>query len=551
MRETLRQEGLVAQKKIDSLHIQVICEKEDSNRQIECLSSGFLKIASQLGTPNIEFNDCDLTNFPSGYQEDKNFDFSVILGDTIATNIQNPTIRIQLLDSGIKISSDNKKSDNGIKQFSGEPHKVHTPGLATIASALAWQEILRRTGTILPVEIPKQYIDINYRIDKSSIPVGVTIEDFLELYTENDELLEYKIKPREDGSDHVLLTVRSDLGEEIADTVFQKIMLKKTIQENVISKEIEFSIPGLKESMNDDLDNQFEELNVSIVGLGGLGSWTLDTIIDGLKNSNHNGNGLSLNLIDPDLEVERHNLNRQIMYDSGDIGRPKAIVCSEKISNNLPQVNVHAITTRIGLEHMQEILFKDNLTNTDLSDIEVIDLDFCNHENISLGISEKLANSNLIVSCVDNLRTRSILNSISSGIGIYFINAGAGGFNGNFDVISSTDSCMLCRYGKKAISNFKPMSCQVDGEVPFSSIVTSTAIFGALQGLAVLQRIFTNDEGLGDWPEQITWAGRTNSFSVFQKYAGPFNEAYCRKDSNHSIHLVNELMDFDSVNFDI
>lgn len=145
MRETLRQEGLVAQKKIDSLHIQVICEKEDSNRQIECLSGGFLKIASQLGTPNIEFHDCDLTNFPSGYQEDKNFDFSVILGDTIVTNLQNPTIRIQLLDSGIKISSDNKKSDNGIKQFSGEPHKVHTPGLATIASALARLQILLST----------------------------------------------------------------------------------------------------------------------------------------------------------------------------------------------------------------------------------------------------------------------------------------------------------------------------------------------------------------------------------------------------------------------
>ena len=66
------------------------------------------------------------------------------------------------------------------------------------------------------------------------------------------------------------------------------------------------------------------------------------------------------------------------------------------------------------------------------------------------------------------------------------INAGAAGWSGQMDVIREGDGCMTCRYGSGIARDDRVASCQEDGEIPFSSIVTSTAIFGALQGLALM-----------------------------------------------------------------
>ena len=98
---------------------------------------------------------------------------------------------------------------------------------------------------------------------------------------------------------------------------------------------------------------------------------------------------------------------------------------------------------------------------------------------------------------------------------------------------------MLCRYGVSAVNETIRMSCQEDGDVPFSSIVTSTAIFGALEGLALLTLLSGGCEQLSEWPTHISWNGRTNSFqSISDKglFANSFSD-----EGPHCVHLYNRL----------
>ena len=123
------------------------------------------------------------------------------------------------------------------------------------------------------------------------------------------------------------------------------------------------------------------------------------------------------------------------------------------------------------------------------------------------------------------------------------INAGARGFIGRFDVFLGDQSCMVCRYGTRAINQHRPMSCQEDGEVPFSSIVTSTALFGALEGLALISALSSDGSSLSDWPSQISWSGWSNSFDCHADHSfGPFKRAFLAR-GGHSEHLTDLLFD--------
>ena len=107
---------------------------------------------------------------------------------------------------------------------------------------------------------------------------------------------------------------------------------------------------------------------------------------------------------------------------------------------------------------------------------------------------------------------------------------------------SSRESCMICRYGKNAVRSEVRMSCQEDGEVPFSTIVTSTAIFGALQGLAMMAAI--SDSGdIASWPSQVSWSGRPNTFTIVEDPSfGPFSFAFSSQGEHHQ-HLESNLLE--------
>ncbi len=61
--------------------------------------------------------------------------------------------------------------------------------------------------------------------------------------------------------------------------------------------------------------------HVTIVGAGGLGTWCLFNLVGGLKRSSDSN--VNFLIFDKDLEIERHNLNRQVIYSEEDIGQTK------------------------------------------------------------------------------------------------------------------------------------------------------------------------------------------------------------------------------------
>jgi len=104
----------------------------------------------------------------------------------------------------------------------------------------------------------------------------------------------------------------------------------------------------------------------------------------------------------------------------------------------------------------------------------------------------------------------------------------------------------MCRYGRQIAKNSTVMSCQEDGEVPFSSIVTSTAIFGTLQGLALLAHLIQGEDAkknLKKWPTRFAWSGRSNSVMIDHRDGpGMFNAICFSGDDQHDSHQLAELM---------
>jgi len=516
MRTTLRQEGLVDQQLLSELRIAVV----DDGVGTSALRGSINQIAEQLGIGSPEI-------FVDG---DDEYDFLICIGDSSVPSTAENYTRVQILDDGVRITSD-------LESQSGSPSALQGPGLCTVGAALGWQEVLRRTGVTMPVEVPKKYITMNLRIDPSSLPHDEALEDVLEVAGINGESIPFRTVSRDDGTGHVVLNMRLDEGTELADLVLKSINLKAVDSDrNLLPAEIELRIPRCEGGVCG---------RVVVAGVGGLGSWAMHALSNGLANTGGDGSNLDIHLVDPDTEVEVHNLNRQVLYTTEDIGKVKAEVSADRISEILPEAEVRPHIDALGLPHLDGLI---NQQTVEIGVEEEIESEewFDDFVAPSKELVEVLQSADVVLSGVDNLRSRSVLSAISSHLDIPMINAGARGFVGSFDIFTGNQTCMVCRYGIGAISQYRPMSCQEDGEVPFSAIVTSTALFGALEGLALIS-VLCDKSSLSNWPSQIIWSGWSNKLDChFDHGLGPFKDAFLSKGS-HSEHLVNFLFDAEVV----
>ncbi len=522
MRETIRQEGLVDQAKLGSLRVAI----HDQHGENEELASEIALIANQLGAPK-----------PTRYvKEDVDWDFLALLGGSEVPEI--PPGRsedfciVMLLDDGVRITT----KQGGLP---GNPSSLQKRGLCTIASALFWQEAIRRKGVMLPIEMPKRYVEVSMRFNPKQTPFldprDVSVVDRSGMEIDSVDLIN-----REDGTGHWVARVRLEEGEDLADSILDKIRLvpRGPIQE-IEHSEVEIRLPVQKGELSG---------SALVVGVGGLGSWAIHALLGGLASSGSDGEGIQLFLIDPDLRVERHNLNRQVLYTEEDIGNPKVNSAAEKISRSLPGSTIVPFLDKLGMAHL-EVLGKQPDPDSRTTSLEAEEVDSLDSLATNLSITNPLndsledifSSSDVALACVDNLRDRSLLGALAAKSGIPMVNAGAQGFNGQLDVFLPDDSCMLCRHGMNAVKREVRMSCQEDGEVPFSTIVTSTAIFGALQGLAMMAAMSDGGE-LDSWPSQIRWSGKTNSVSkINDPKFGPFAHSFSSQ-GNHSEHLEANLL---------
>ncbi len=484
------------------------------------LSAAIWQLAAQLGVSP-----------PMGYIDDgRTYDFLICLGDSCVPRTDTPYTRVQILDDGVRITSDPNSR-------SGSPSALQEPGLCTVGAALGWQEVLRRTDVALPVEVPKKYITVNLRIDPSNLPQGEDLEDALLIGGPDGESIPFRSNSRDDGTGHAVLSFRLDEGTDLADSVLGSIRLKSSESgQSAPPAEIELKVPRCEGEVAGSL---------TVAGVGGLGSWAMHTVATGVANTGGDGSGLRVDLVDPDTEVEVHNLNRQILYTADDLGMPKAEVSARRISEILPVAEVRAYVDALGIAHLDGLMNQDGIIQNEVE--EEVDIDsiegFDDFAGFSDDLLEALNSADAVLSGVDNLRSRSVLSAISSHLGVPMINAGAQGFVGSFDVFLGDQTCMACRYGTRAVSQYRPMSCQEDGEVPFSAIVTSTALFGALEGLALISALSSGGSSLSDWPSQIIWSGWSNSVVCHEDHGfGPFKQAFLAKGS-HVEHLAELLFD--------
>lgn len=159
---------------------------------------------------------------------------------------------------------------------------------------------------------------------------------------------------------------------------------------------------------------KLKSARVLIAGLGGLGSVTANYLAAG-------GVG-RLTIVDKDC-VSLDNLNRQILYGTGDIGRAKTECARERLEALNPACRVTAV-------------------KGDIDDHNMLDL-ICGHD--------------VLVDATDNIRTRLILNRGAVQTGTPFVFGGVEQFDGMATtIIPGTTPCLACLFSHIPEKSEKP-----------------------------------------------------------------------------------------------
>ena len=211
--------------------------------------------------------------------------------------------------------------------------------------------------------------------------------------------------------------------------------------------------------------NRLGKSRVTVVGAGGLGSPVLYYLATaGVGN---------LHLIDND-KVHISNLNRQILYTEQDIGRMKAKAAAQQLS---------------------ELNSESNIT-------------YSTKELDAGNASELIPVSDLLIDCLDNFKTRFILNKYAVTQGIPLIHAGVHGFSGQLTtIIPKQTPCLECLFSgleDPADENGRRLRTPVLGAV--------VGVMGSLQAVEAIKVI----TGIG-----VPYAGR---IAVYEGLQGTLSE---------------------------
>ena len=179
---------------------------------------------------------------------------------------------------------------------------------------------------------------------------------------------------------------------------------------------------------------------VLILGMGGLGC-PLAVYLASL------GIG-TIGIVDND-KVELSNLNRQIIFNSKDIGNYKVNVAKKKIKSIDKKINIKSYRVRVDQKNIQKLI----------------------------------KNFDIICDGTDNFKTRLLINDYSLKQKKILISAAVSGFDGHifkFDFRKKTP-CYRCFMPEVPYEN---INCDTEGVVP-----TITGIMGTLQANEVLNTI--------------------------------------------------------------
>lgn len=180
-----------------------------------------------------------------------------------------------------------------------------------------------------------------------------------------------------------------------------------------------------------------------IVGVGGLGSPVAYYLVAAGVGRVH--------LVDPGY-LEVSNLNRQVLYTTEDIGRPKAVAAAERLSRLNPEVEVVPHVTAVG----------------------------------SPGFEDLVKEADVIVDCLDNWPAREVLNRLAVKHRKPLVHAGVARWYGQATtVIPGETPCLACIYPKGMRS-----------ESPIPVIGPTPGVLGAVEAAEAIRLLLGKKPGL-------------------------------------------------------
>jgi molybdopterin/thiamine biosynthesis adenylyltransferase len=472
-----RQRGLVLQEKVESLKVSFVSE----DLIPQALKTTMKQISQQLG----------VKEFPSK-SEDSEFSLSWA-PEVIDFDWKKDPSKIFVSYGQEGVFLDGTSCQN-------PAHPVFEPSLATISACLIWSEIFRRANCYTPVDVPKVSVSVNVRVNEPSMKGSINHLDF-QLEGIDSHI---NIRSVNDGTGHKRVLMRLDDETPLVQELLKKLKVLGG-DENIQPKfpVMRFALPEPKRNPSGHL---------TIVGAGGLGTWALNSIVNGLKSTNFRD--IHILVFDKDMEVERHNLNRQVIFSESDIGRPKIEAAKDWLNKNLPAAKISiAYELHDGLLQSSEELFEteseEGFALDDLmSDSEEI---ITQHYDVLSDdeIRSQLSKTNAILGCLDAMRPRVLADLIAARKNQPYVNGGITGLFAQYTEYSHTNLVQV--YGPSVAHDKVVYSCQEDGEVPLSSLAITNAFVGSLQAISALQRLTG---------ESISSIGSVN-------WNARYNEVYC------------------------
>lgn len=213
----------------------------------------------------------------------------------------------------------------------------------------------------------------------------------------------------------------------------------------------------------------------AVIGAGGLGAPVLTYLAAA-------GVGNIL-VIDKDA-VEESNLNRQFLYSREDIGRKKAEAAKEKLEKQNPQIKVTAFSDAFTEENGRELL----------------------------------KGADVVVDCVDSVKTRMAVNKICLLLRIPLVEGGIYGFYGYVTSVFQNSPCLECMGYTKEMEQ---------KEIP--SLGAAAGVVGSLQAVEALKILL----GKGK-----PFYGRLLQYDGLD---GSFDEIKVEKKKDCSLHKAAEM----------
>lgn len=168
---------------------------------------------------------------------------------------------------------------------------------------------------------------------------------------------------------------------------------------------LRYSRQLLLEEIGEEGQRRLKHSTALIVGLGGLGSPVSLYLAAA---------GVGTLILADDDSLHQTNLQRQILFDTGDVKKPKAKLAVKRLKGLNPSINYRIEAQRIVPETLPELLN---------------------------GVD-------LVIDCCDNMATRHAVNAACVNRSLPLISGSAVGFSGQLLVLTPpfTEGCYACLY---------------------------------------------------------------------------------------------------------